>query len=400
VIADLHSHYPMHLVPPAQADALRLIRSPRARGRLLDRVRAVLIGIASQFANYESFESGPRVTVPLLRAGDVRVVLSVLHSPFDEFDLGLPYGAPPASGYLDTVLRQLEAVERDIARNFPGQAIVARDPSQLEAGQAQGRIVLVHCVEGGFHLGGNPREVERGVGELARRGVAYITLAHLIWRSVATSANAIPFLPSPLYRALFPQPRVGLTELGQAAVRAMVRHGVLVDVTHMSRRALADTFAVLDELDPDRKVPVIASHGAYRFGSDRYNLSASTVERIAARGGVIGLLLAEHQTADGLRWRRTGSLQESLQVVFRHLDRVREITGSHRHAAIGSDLDGFIKPTLAGLEDASRLGALPRALAQRYGESDAGLISSGNVLRLLRSHWRADPTPAGERNVI
>jgi microsomal dipeptidase-like Zn-dependent dipeptidase len=150
---------------------------------------------------------------------------------------------------------------------------------------ATGRIALVHCIEGGFHLGGTPEEVEIAVGELSRRGVAYITLAHLIWRSVATSANAIPFLPAPVYRALFPQPRVGLTELGRAAVTAMVRHGILVEVTHMSRRALDDTFALLDELDRDRTLPVIASHGAYRFGGDRYNLDAATVGRIAARGG-------------------------------------------------------------------------------------------------------------------
>jgi microsomal dipeptidase-like Zn-dependent dipeptidase len=397
MIADLHSHYGMHLVPAAKPDALRLIRSPRARWRLLDRIRAVLVGIASRFANYESFESGPRVTIPQLRAGDVRVVLSVLYSPFDEFDLSRPYGSPPVTDYLNAVVRQLEAVERDIADNFPGQASVARDRRELDAALAEGKIALVHCVEGGFHLGGTAPEVERAVGELARRGVAYITLAHLMWRSVATNANAIPFLPTPVYRALFPQPRVGLTELGRAAVGAMVRHGVLVDVSHMSERALEDTFALLDELDPGRAVPAIASHSAHRFGRDRYNLSAETIERIAMRGGVIGLLLAEHQATDGLRWRRTGSLEDSLEVVFRHLDRVHEITGSHRHAAIGSDLDGFIKPTLAGLGDASRLGTLPHALAERYGESDAELIASGNALRLLRSHWRVDPRVASRR---
>ena len=388
MIADLHSHYPIHLVPPGEADVLKLIRSPRARWRVLDRIRALLVGLASRFANYESFESGPRVTIPLLRAGDVRVVLSVLHSPFDEFDLSRPHGAPPVTDYLNTVVRQLESVERDIADHHAGQAAVARDPRELDAALAQGKIVLVHCVEGGFHLGGTPPEVERAVGELARRGVAYVTLAHLIWRSIATDANAIPFLPSPLYRLLFPQPRVGLSELGRAAVRGMVRHRVLVDVTHMSRRALDDTFAMLDELDPDGGIPVIASHGAYRFGRDRYTLSEETVKRIAGRGGVIGLLLAEHQTTDGVRLRRTSSLEESLEVIFRHLDRLREITGSHRHSAIGSDLDGFVKPTLAGLGDAGRLAALRRALVERYGEPDAELIASGNALRLLRSHWR------------
>ena len=90
MIADLHSHYPMHLVPRAEADALRRVRSPKARWRLLDRIRAVLVGAASRFANYASFESGPRVTIPQLRAGEVRVAFSVLYSPFDEFDLSRP----------------------------------------------------------------------------------------------------------------------------------------------------------------------------------------------------------------------------------------------------------------------------------------------------------------------
>jgi microsomal dipeptidase-like Zn-dependent dipeptidase len=388
VIADLHSHYPIHLVPGGP-DAARLVRSPRARRRLLDRIRASIVGIASRFANYESPESGPRVTMPLLRAGDVRVVFSVLYSPFDEFDLSLPYGAPPRREYAGSITRQLELVERDVERNFAADAAVAHDPRELDAALAAGKIALVHCVEGGFHLGATPDEVERTVERLAHRGVAYVTLAHLVWRSVATNANAIPFLPTPLYHLLFPQPRVGLTELGSAALRAMVRHGVLVDVAHMSARALDDTFALLDELDPERSVPVIASHAGFRFGRDRYNLDEATVERIAARDGVIALLLAEHQLADGLRLRRTTSLAESLEVVFSHLDRIREIAGSHRHSAIGSDLDGFIKPTLAGLSDAGALAALRQALVDRYGKADAELIASGNALRPLRSHWRS-----------
>lgn len=389
MIADLHSHYPMHLVPPREVDALKLICSPKARWRVMDRVRAVLIGLASRFVNYESFGSGPRVTVPLLRAGNVGVVLSVVYSPFDEFDLTRHYGSPPVGDYLDTALRHMTLVERDIADGFSGEAALVRNPEQLDAALAEDRIALVHCIEGGFHLGGTPEEVGIAVGELARRGVAYITLAHLVWRSVATNANAIPFLPAPLYRLLFPQPAVGLTELGRAAVTAMLDHGVLVDVSHMSRRALDDTLGLLDELDPGRGVPVIASHSACRLGRDRYNLSDETVERIAARDGVIGILLAEHQLTDGLRWRRTRTLRDSVEVLFEHLDRLREVTGSHRHAAIGSDLDGFIKPTLAGLENAERLSALERALTARYGRPDAELITSGNALRVLREHWGA-----------
>jgi microsomal dipeptidase-like Zn-dependent dipeptidase len=169
----------------------------------------------------------------------------------------------------------------------------------------------------------------------------------------------------------------------------------------MSARALDETFSLLDEIDPERRVPVIASHAGYRFGHQDYNLDARTIERVAERDGVIGVILSEHQGADGLRLLPTARFQHSLGVVFNHLEQIHEITGSHRHSAIGSDHDGFIKPTLAGLEDAGDLGRLEGALRGRYGQSDAALIASDNVLRLLRQYWRggegdAGPAPAVE----
>jgi microsomal dipeptidase-like Zn-dependent dipeptidase len=388
MIADLHNHYPMHLVPDAHASLLKLVTTARGRWRLLDQVQALGVGVASRVANYQSFHSGPRSTIPLMRAGGVGVALSVLYVPFDEMDADRRYHHPPSDAYIHSVLRHLDEVEEEIAEHHPEEAAVVRNPSELDEALAAGRIALVHCLEGGFHLGLSPEAVERAVNELAERGVAYITVAHLFWRQVATHANAIPFLPDPVFDFLFPQPPVGLSELARAAMQAMFRRRVLIDVSHMSERSLDDVFALLDELDPDRAVPVVASHAAYRFGRQEYNLSERTVKRIAERDGVIGLILAEYQAADGLRDRRTTSIGQSLEVLFRHVDRVREITGSHRHAAIGSDHDGFIKPTLAGLEDAEKLRSVETALVHQYGEPAAELIASGNVLRLLRNYWQ------------
>src|SRR5204862_1934042 len=175
-----------------------------------------------------------------------------------------------------------------------------------------------HCVEGGFHLGSTPEEIDRNVAELAARGCFYVTLAHLFYRSVATNVNAIPFLSDRLYDFLFPMPDgVGLTDLGRAAVRSLVARRVLVDTSHMSERCAEETFDLLDELDPGRTVPVLASHTGYRFGNERYNLAPPAIERIADRGGVIGVILSIHQAADGLGYPRT--LDDSLAVVFRHI---------------------------------------------------------------------------------
>jgi microsomal dipeptidase-like Zn-dependent dipeptidase len=223
-----------------------------------------------------------------------------------------------------------------------------------------------------------------------------VTLAHLLWREVATDAPALPFLTDAQYRRLFPQPEVGLSELGAAAVRALVAHGVLVDVAHMSERALADTFALLDELDPGGTVPLVASHCGVRFGTQEYMLARASVEQIAARDGVVGLIFATHQLEDGLSGSRprrrvpatrSRRFERGLGVLCEHVDALHELTGSHRHTAIGSDLDGFIKPTLPGLQDMRDMARLQDTLLDRYGPDDGQAICSGNALRVL-GHWR------------
>jgi microsomal dipeptidase-like Zn-dependent dipeptidase len=50
--------------------------------------------------------------------------------------------------------------------------------------------------------------------------------------------------------------------------------------------------------------------------------------------------------------------------------------------AIGSDLDGFIKPTMAGIETVADLATLEEPLRAAYPDADA--ILSGNALRVAR----------------
>ena len=388
LVADLHVHYPMHVLSGDRHVTLGRMVGVRRRQGAGQKARGAILWVASRLLNYRSWDAGPRVTVDFLAAGGARVALSVLYSPFDEMDLDESYGAPPEPGYFGRLIEQLEQVEAEVAEH-PG-ATVVHDAAELEAALAGGVVGLVHCVEGGFHLGGTPADIDANVTELAARGVAYVTLAHLFWRRVAANAPALPFLPDPLYNRLFPQrPGEGLTELGEAAVRAMYRERMLIDVSHMRGDALEETFELLGRLDRESGAapvehPVIASHSGYRFGKQIYNLDDDSVRRIAARGGVIGLILAQHQLNDGVR-KHTKTFDESFEVIARHLDRLRELTGSHEHSAIGSDFDGFIKPTMGGLERSSDLARLPATLTFRYGEENAERILSGNVLRVLRS---------------
>ena len=259
---------------------------------------------------------------------------------------------------------------------------------------ADGRIALVHCIEGGFFLGGDDDAIDATVARLAERGVAYVTLAHLFWRRVATNANALPFLSDRQYHWLFHEPHVGLTAYGMAAVRAMAAHHVMVDISHMSQRAIHDTLSLLDEVDSG--APVIASHVACRQpeGGLDYGVTRPTVERIVARQGVVGLIMGDHIATAGLRMRQrqgraTADLDDSFDVLRTHIDTLYEWSGgTHRHIGIGSDLDGFIKPTLAGIETAADLRGLEERIVGHYGNDVAEQICSGNALRLLRTYWR------------
>ncbi len=389
MVADLHAHYAMHLAPGDEPTTLELLGPGARRLRARDRLRATIVGLLGRFANYPSPDSEPRVTLSTLRAGHVGLTYSVLYSPFDEMDLAQPYSAPPQPDYPVSLIRQLELVEKDIEENHSGTAAVAHDPDELERLLPSGKVVFVHCVEGGFHLGATPAAIEASVAQLASRGVAYVTLAHLFFRQVATNAPAIPFIPDWIYRLLFPQRRdVGLTPLGEAAVRALVDQRVLVDLSHASEAALDDTLELLDRLDPDRRVPVLSSHGGYRFGRQRYNHSDETVRRIAERDGVIGLIFANHQILDGVGGPKPSGLPDSVRVLIKHIDRIHDLTGSHRHVGIGSDLDGFIKPTLPGLQTMADMAPLEDALAAHYGPDTARLICFDNALRPLRTYWR------------
>ena len=116
------------------------------------------------------------------------------------------------------------------------------------------------------------RRVSEKVSRLAHLGIAYITLAHLIYRDVATDAPAMPFLSDRSTAAVFPQPATGLTDIGRAAVRAMVKDGVLVDVAHMSERSRRRDVRVARQASTRVASPVLASHAGYRFGTQEYTM--------------------------------------------------------------------------------------------------------------------------------
>jgi microsomal dipeptidase-like Zn-dependent dipeptidase len=380
VLVDLHAHYPMHVIPPEHP---RLRNRPGALQHMVDwkgaRRRAELIDWISRRANYEGNDAErPSVTTSGMAAGDVGVALSVLYWPFDEFRLG--YREPAGTDFVDDILTQAGWVEDSIA-NEEGWTMI-KDGGALERAAAGDTRGLVHCTEGGFYLGGSESEAKASVAKLADAGVAYITLAHLFWKHIATNAPALPFLRDWVYRLLFRQPREGLSRVGRAAAEEMLERRVLIDLSHMSDRSLDDVMALVPE---SSNTPVVATHSAARLATNplAYNLPRGRVEQIAARGGVIGLIMCRHYIAPRHGW-EPADPAAALAALRTHIDQIVEWTGSFDHVGIGSDLDGFIKPALKGLSDMNFMTDLQADLHSSYGAENAEKVCSRNALRMLR----------------
>lgn len=384
MIADLHCHYPMHLLE-------REYRPHRAARSVLRDMEgdweARLLGWLALLFNNPGWSTRWRVNLAGLDRGGVSIACSVLYWPTSEL---FSNGSFPPPGSFAHLKQQLQYVENHLARvGTTTPHHIVRTVSDLDD---RGDVAIVHCVEGGFHLGSDLGAIDANVRWLADQGVAYITLAHLIFREVATNAPAIPMFSDRTYNRLFPQPPVGLTDLGKAAVEAMYRHSVLVDISHMSEPAIEDTFALIETLDEKYErnpfdFPVIATHVGIRSAGGKgqsYNVSEATVRRIHARRGVVGLIMAQHQLG------RTWSTRGSRAVLRRHIDAIACLTGGYESCAIGTDLDGFIKPTLTGIKRAKRLTRLEAWVRDAY-PTDAQAILYDNAKRTLTRAFAGRP---------
>ena len=398
MIADMHCHYPTHLLAEdpglelAAADPdTQAMTKVSGRPGWVNKLRALALKTAANLINYE--DDRWRVSLDELERGNVRAVFSVLMEPGAEYDFDEPYGAPPEDTYFGDILHRLRGVEEDLKRIDPEnrRQRVVTSAADLDATLAAGKVAFMHCVEGGLHLGRDPEEIKANVATLKGKHVVYVTLAHLFWRQVATNAPAIPFLGERLYNLIFRQPKVGLTGRGRAAVEAMYEQRMLIDLTHMSERAMDETLDLLDELDrrtgaAAAEHPIVATHAGYRFGKQEYMLTPERIRRIAARGGVIGLILARHQLYEEAGVVRPDDPAETPRVLRAHIDEIRRHVPDHTnaHVGIGSDLDGFIKPTVAGIDTAGDLATLEAPLREAYGD-DAEMILSGNAVRVAKT---------------
>jgi len=190
------------------------------------------------------------------------------------------------------------------------------------------------------------------------RGVRLVSLAHARNNKLASAATD-------------KAAGYGLTDLGKEFAARIYEKGALVDVSHLSDAGFSDLVPIAERYG----APIVATHSNARALCDvPRNLTDDELRHIGRTGGVAGLNFHSPFVKSGGK--------ATLSDLVAQAEHMIAIAGID-HVAIGSDFDGGIDPA-EGVEDASRLQALARALRKRGRTNDEILkVFSMNALRVL-----------------
>jgi membrane dipeptidase len=299
--------------------------------------------------------------------------------------------------WLPRALEVLDALHREVDANAKDMEF-AMSAADIERIHKSGKMAALASLEGG-HLIGDSLGVLRLFHKL---GVRYMTLAHFRSNSYADSMTDV-------------EAHNGLSKPGRELVREMNRIGMMVDVSHISDKA------VLDAVEESR-APVIASHSSVKaIAPIVRNMPDDVIKAIAKKGGVVcinfhaGYLdqaaydvyirnrpardaeikdILAMRANDPSRWELVRGVQRryfaqmpkvDYRVLLKHIDHVAKIAGPD-HVALGSDYDGISGMTPVGMEDVSRYPLLVKGLIEMgYSDQDIRKIMGLNLVRVLRA---------------
>jgi membrane dipeptidase len=249
---------------------------------------------------------------------------------------------------------------------------MARTPSEIrvclapraeaiEAAKRDGVLAIVPCVENGFAIGAD-------LGRIAAfraRGAIYMTLTHNGHNALADSCNPRRDLGDRETE------HGGLSSFGKAAIAAMNRVGMLVDVAHTSR----DT--MVQAADESRS-PIVSTHSCVSALCDHpRNMTNWQLDVIRDVKGVIQI------TAVSAFLKPNAKPEEVTVADFAdHVDYAVNRIGID-HVGISSDFDGG-----GGFSDWNDAGQNPNItielMRRGYDRGALEKLWSGNFLRVMR----------------
>jgi membrane dipeptidase len=338
--------------------------------------------IAEEHSYYET-------DLPRLKRGHVGAVLFGIYAE--------PQSYPPTL-WLPRALEVLDGLRQEVRAN-PKDIEMAATADDILRIHRSGKVAAVASLEGG-HLIGDSIRILRLFYTL---GVRSMTLAHFNTNNWADSMTDAAV-------------HNGLSPYGKQIVREMNRLGMLIDVSHVSDKTVADALET-------SRAPVIASHSSARAVADvPRNMTDNVIRSIAAKGGVVCInfsvayldkkaydtiwpvranrqqevrdVMAQHAD-DPRRWDLARGIEHryykmipkvDLQQLLRHIDHVAKLAGVD-HVGVGSDFDGIAGMVPAGVEDVSKYPAIVRGLMDLgYSDEDVRKIMGMNLIRVLRAN--------------
>lgn len=325
--------------------------------------------------------------IPRLRKGRVGAVFFGIYAQPQDYPPHL--WLPRALECLDALHREVDANRKDLE--------FAWSAADVERIHKAGKVAALASLEGG-HLIANSTGVLRQFHKL---GVRYMTLAHFRSNSYSDSMTDV-------------EVHNGLSNSGRELVREMNRMGMMVDVSHISDKAVLDAVA-------ESKAPVIASHSSVKaIAPIVRNMPDEVIKAIAAKGGVVCInfhagyldktayeiyinnrpqrdqeikdVLALHAN-DPARWEMVRGIQRKYfaqmpkvdyRVLLKHIAHVVTVAGPD-HVGLGSDFDGISGMVPTGMEDVSKYPVLVKGMIEMgYSDTDIRKIMGLNLLRALR----------------
>ncbi|MBK5295460.1 MAG: dipeptidase [Acidobacteriia bacterium] len=326
--------------------------------------------------------------IPRMKKGKLGAVLFGIYAQPQDY-------AP--SLWLPRALECLEALHREVDANKKDMEF-AQSAADVERIHKSGKLAAMASLEGG-HLIADNLAVLRLFHKL---GIRYMTLAHFASNTYADSMTGDVV-------------HNGLSKQGRELVREMNRIGMMVDVSHISDKA------VLGAVE-ESKAPVLASHSSAKAMTPIVrNMPDDVIRAIAKKGGVICInfhagyldkaaydiyianrpardkeikdVLAQRPD-DPARWETVREIQRkyfermpkvSYKALLKHVDHVAKIAGPD-HVALGSDFDGISGMAPVGMEDVSKYPVLVEGLIELgYSDTNIRKIMGLNIVRVLRA---------------
>ncbi len=294
-------------------------------------------------------------------------------------------------GAMRRAMDMIDATMREVERH-PNELMFCSTAAQIRQAKKQNKVCALMGIEGGY-------VIENSLFALRnfyRLGIRYMTLTHNVSHDWADAHRDEP-------------KNNGLSEFGKEVVREMNRLGMLVDISHVSDKVMADVLDV-------STAPIIASHSSARgVANHTRNVPDNILKRVAQNGGVIminfypAFLDDKYNAAENERTARLKPQIDALREQFKdnreafnqaerrllaanpitvpsytrivdHIDHIKNVAGIDS-VGIGSDYDGIplLPVGMNGMEDLVLVTY--EMLKRGYSETDIRKVLGENFLR-------------------